>query len=353
MGYFNPEPKRRKEEFFNMVEEVEELKKGLKVSKLVVVSGLRRYGKTSLILTTLNDINVEYVFLDCRLLPTGMISADDVLLILEKELSSKSWFRRLAEAIDGVEVGGFGVRFRRRDFNTLVKILEALEGRVVVFDEVQELRRSRYRFDYLLAYLYDHTNVRMIVSGSQVGLMYRFLRVDDPSAPLYGRPFYHIKLKPLTKDKARTFLIEGFKQEGLEPPSDVIEEALNLFNGVIGWLTYFGYSYTVLGLKDPKVVLDMAAKLAYEELERAFQVFTVGRPRYAAALKVIAEKEEAKWSEILRFIEAELGRIPKNTLSNILKNLLDMGVLEKTIEGYRVADPVLKYAIRKYLRVKA
>jgi len=57
MPYFDPEPKKCREDFFNAEKEVEEFKRGLNVSKLVVVSGLRRYGKTSLILTGsgLND----------------------------------------------------------------------------------------------------------------------------------------------------------------------------------------------------------------------------------------------------------------------------------------------------------
>ncbi|QOJ79242.1 ATP-binding protein [Infirmifilum lucidum] len=353
MGYFDPEPKRRVEDFFDMEEEIDELKRGLGASKLVVVSGLRRYGKTSLILTTLNDMGASYVFLDCRLLPSGMISASDILYILEGELSSKPWFRELAEAVEGVQVGGFGVRFRRRDYRTLVRVLESLEGRILVFDEAQELRRSRYRFDYLLAYLYDHVGVRVILSGSQVGLMYKFLRVNDPSAPLYGRPLYNVRLKPLSPDRAREFLVRGFEQEGVEPPLSAIEEALELFDGIIGWLAYFGYSYTRLGLKDPRAVLGAAARLAYEELEHALRVFAAARPRYAAVLKVVAERGEARWSEILRFVEAELGRIPRNTLSNILRNLSDMGLLSKTEGGYRIPDPVLRHAVRRYLRLTA
>jgi len=180
MPYFDPEPKKCREDFFNAEKEVEEFKRGLNVSKLVVVSGLRRYGKTSLILTALNELGVDYVFIDCRLLPSGMISVNDLLMLFERELSRRGWFKSIATSIEGVEVGGFGVRFRRRDFNTLVNVLEGLEGRVLVFDEVQELRRSRYRFDSLIAYLYDHVDVRVVVSGSQVGLMHRFLRFDDP-----------------------------------------------------------------------------------------------------------------------------------------------------------------------------
>jgi len=352
MGYFDPEPKRRREDFFDMEESVEELKRGLKSSKLVVVQGLRRYGKTSLILTTLNELDAEYVFFDCRLLPTGMISVDDLAALIARESESKSWFREVLRSVEGVEVGPLGVRFRRRSIETFMRILEALEGRIVVFDEVQELRRSRYRFDYLFAYLYDHVDVKIILSGSQVGMMYRFLRVEDPSAPLYGRPFYAVKLKPLSREKAREFLLKGFEQEGIEAPEHIIEEALDLLDGAIGWLTYFGYSYARLGLRDLRTILEAAAKLALEELEHALQVYSAARPRYAAVIKAVAEKGEASWSEIVRFVEAEVGRIPPNTLSGILRNLVDIGVLEKTGERYRVADPVLRYAAVKLLRIR-
>ena len=347
--YFDPEPKRRREDFFDMEREVGELERGLRASKLILVSGLRRYGKTSLILTTLNEEGVDYVFLDCRLLPSGMLSVSDVFSLLERGLRGKPWLRRLAESIEGVEVGALGVRFRRRDYNTLVRVLEGLEGRVLVLDEAQELRRFRYRLDSLIAYLYDHVDVKVIVSGSQVGVMYRFLRLHDPEAPLYGRPFHEVRVGPLDRDRAREFLELGFQQEGVKPPEDLIEEALNLFDGVIGWLTYFGYSYARLGLRSLDEILDAAARLAYSELSHALQVTGVGRPRYAAILRAVAERGTAAWSEVRRYVEARLGRIPRNTLSYMLKNLVDMGFLEKGPRGYRVADPVLAHAIKKYL----
>jgi len=351
VAYFDPEPKRRREDFFDMELEMEELRRGLRVSKLVAVLGLRRYGKTSLILTTLNELGLDYVFIDCRLLPSGMLSMSDILALFEKELSRKSWFRAVAESIEGIEVGPLGVRFRRRDINTLVSALERLEGKILVLDEVQELRRCRYRFDSLIAYLYDHVDLRIIVSGSQIGMVHRFLRLEDPSAPLYGRPIHVVRLRPLDRERAREFLLKGFAQEGMEPPHDLIERALDMLDGVIGWLTYFGYSYTRLGVRDLDRIIDMASRLALEELHHALQIYGIARPRYAAALKAVAILGEASWSEIMRFIESKLGKIPRNTLSNILKNLVDMSILTKTPSGYRIADPILAHAVRKYLEI--
>ena len=69
MGYFNPEPKKRREDFFDMEREWNSLDRALSKGKLAIVTGLRRYGKTSLILTYINESGKRYVYLDCRLLP--------------------------------------------------------------------------------------------------------------------------------------------------------------------------------------------------------------------------------------------------------------------------------------------
>jgi AAA+ ATPase superfamily predicted ATPase len=141
LGYFNPEPKRRREDLFNMESELYTLDSGLRRGKLVVVSGLRRYGKTSLILTYLNEKRLDYVYLDCRLLPPGMISLNSFLNLLEEELSRHEWALKILSGVEEVSVGGFGVRFKVRSERSLLRVLHALEGKVLVLDEAQELRR--------------------------------------------------------------------------------------------------------------------------------------------------------------------------------------------------------------------
>jgi predicted AAA+ superfamily ATPase len=89
LGYFNPEPKTKKEEFFDMEEEVDRLSKGLKHGKLVVVSGLRRYGKTSLILTYLNEEKYDYIYIDCRLLPPGMITLGFYIKTIQRRIGKE------------------------------------------------------------------------------------------------------------------------------------------------------------------------------------------------------------------------------------------------------------------------
>ncbi|RSN68750.1 ATP-binding protein [Candidatus Korarchaeum cryptofilum] len=329
-----------------MEAELRELSDGLKWGKLVIVTGLRRYGKTSLILTYLNEEKLDNIFLDCRLLPPGMISMGSFLELLEAELTRKSWARRILSRVEGISISEIGIRFKERDLNSLVSVLHALEGKILVIDEAQELRRSRHRFDSIIAYAYDHLDLKIILSGSQVGLLYRFLRVDDPEAPLYGRPFKEVRMRKLSDEEAMDFLRKGFEQAGMKVSDDILEEARR-FDGIIGWLTYFGFSM-ISNRESVEIIERRVSKLAISELEHALRIYGLAEARYREALKVIATLERARWTQIKRGIEARIGKIPSNTLSSILSNLVDSGFLEKTEEGYKIADPVLRSGILRY-----
>jgi AAA+ ATPase superfamily predicted ATPase len=260
-------------------------------------------------------------------------------------LGKKTWARKILRSVEEIAVGDIKVKLKGEE--TLASMLEALEGKIVVLDEAQELRRSKYRFDKILAYAYDHLNIKFIVSGSQIGLLYRFLRVNDPESPLYGRPYIEVKLGRLSEKDSRRFLLEGFKQYGVEVSEDEIEEAVKWFDGIIGWLTYFGYSRSVDGERLSSIV-DKASKLALSELEHALKIYGIAERRYREVLRIIALTHPAKWIQIKRGVEARIGRIPNNTLTTIIKNLMDSGFVEKTLDGYVISDPILRNGIIRF-----
>nr|MCG2895651.1 ATP-binding protein [Vulcanisaeta sp.] len=65
---FDPKPKRRREDLFDFDNELNSLARFVNdpSTRLIVVRGLRRTGKTSLTLTALNSLNTPYVFIDVR-----------------------------------------------------------------------------------------------------------------------------------------------------------------------------------------------------------------------------------------------------------------------------------------------
>ena len=348
MVYFTLEPKKKKEDFFNMEEELYTFVNSLDKFRLIVVKGLRRYGKTSLIHTGLNLAKVDHLFIDCRLLPLTAASFNDFLSIIEAEISRDKKVRELIRGVEHIEIGGL-IKFRIRRPETLIKFLESLKDTVIVLDEAQELKRLRFRFDYFLAYALDNLNIRIVVSGSQVGLLERFLKMEDPEAPLYGRPYKSVELKPLTKDKSVEFLKIGFKQEGVIVSEELIHKAVEAFDGIIGWLTHFGYNY-VRGMKSLDLVLDKAVNLAFTEIQHFLETRGVAKDRYIEVLKTIAITEECSWSEIRRALEARLGRVPDTALANILRNLVDMSIIAKINNNYTISDPILFRAVKKLLK---
>ena len=177
--------------------------------------------------------------------------------------------------------------------------------------------------------------------------MHRFLRVDDPEAPLYGRPYVEVRAGRLSEERSKRFLLEGFRQYGVEVSEEEVEEAIRQFDGVIGWLTYFGYS-KVIGGEGLQSIVDKASRLALSELEHALKVYGVAEGRYREALRVIALAQPARWAQIKRWVEARMGRIPNNTLASIIKNLVDSGFVEKALEGYVISDPMLRNGIIKF-----
>ena len=200
----------------------------------------------------------------------------------------------------------------------------------------------------MIAYLYDHSDIRIVLSGSEVGLLYRFIGINDPYSPLYGRPYDEIRLNPLDRDRSRDFLEKGFEQLNIDITDEELDIAVEKLDGVIGWLTYYGY-LRWREKADIEEIVNRASRLAIEELKNLLKQYSPGEKRYIEVMKVVANLGRASWSEIKRGVESKMGKIPNNTLSKIIRNLVDSGVLIKKMDGYEVGDPLLRRGILGYL----
>ncbi|WP_243671026.1 ATP-binding protein [Vulcanisaeta sp. JCM 16161] len=216
---FDPRPKSSRSELFDRVDELEILDKSVG-RPLIVVLGIRRIGKTSLVKSFLEPYNGIYI--DLR----GAATHLDLYERLSEGLSNGlSKLRRIIEGIRGIRIMEFGVeiRWRGTDSISLLGLLEELNRRgqfIVVLDEVQdakppisaELRR-------VLAYTYDHlSNITVVLSGSEVRLLSDFIGVDNPESPLYGRYFIEVDVRRFSRDESLDFLRLGFRQEVLSLP---------------------------------------------------------------------------------------------------------------------------------------
>ncbi|AEA12790.1 ATPase [Thermoproteus uzoniensis 768-20] len=353
---FSVEPKSRREDLYDFEYELSALERALRLGKLVVVLGLRRTGKTSLVKVGLSS--TPHIYIDVRLSPYPAYR--DILGLVEDAVNDflrreSSLGERLAEAfrgVAGVEISwsplrvffkfGGGDRLR---LGELFKAVDELGIPVVVaFDEAQELRRANWlRLDRLFAYIYDNlANVKILLTGSEAGLLYDFLKIDDPESPLFGRPYAEVKTRRLSDSESLDFLERGFAELGLAPQREVLLKAVELFDGIIGWLTYFGYAYAVEGLRDFDRLLRSAVAMAKAELDRVLS--RLRSPRYRVILSLLSVSG-ATWREIKRRLEAFEGR-PLNdaTVADLLNALLSLGIVEKRDGVYSIADPVYRLA---------
>jgi len=355
--YFQLGIKESKKDFFNFEVELEGLVRESKEpeTRMIVVKGIRRTGKSSLLRVGLAESRLPHLLLDARAF--GPFSPDQLYDIMASSLSKLATKYRVLENllqnVRGISVSGVTVNFTAKSRPMLLGVLEKLSrwgestGKpvVLVLDEAQEFMLFP-KFDSLLAYVYDSfKGIKLVLSGSEVGVLDRMLGRTKAKAPLFGRPYFEIEMGRLPKHRAEEFLRAGFEQIGRNVVEENIVEAVNRFDGIIGWLTNYGYYATRLGHKEAMMrTLEEGARLVREELNSFLAQRRQARNRYLSILRIIATP--SAWSEVKYGLSAKLGvKVSDKQLSRYLSELVDYGFAVKTDNRYALADPLIVHAL--------
>ena len=106
----------------------------------------------------------------------------------------------------------------------------------------------------------------------------------------------------LSREQSIDFLKKGFAQLNLRVSEEVLEAAYEQFDGIPGWLTFFGNAYS-MGEADIEKIKSIAVRTALEELRN----ITQDNPRrYGLVLRAIAESRKT-WSQVKEYIEEKEG----------------------------------------------
>ncbi|WP_281351098.1 AAA family ATPase [Acidianus brierleyi] len=349
-------PKEDPKDLFDREEELQKLKNGINYPVSLLL-GLRRSGKSSLVKVLMKEEDAIWIYLDLRKYETKtFITYKDVIIELEKALNRfPQRIKKLLEGIKGINVAGLEIKLNwgkqkveiSEIFDKLSEISEKEDKKVIiVFDESQELRKLKgYNLLNPLAYAYDNLKIRFLFTGSEIGMVYRFLKIKDPNSPLFGRAMTEITIHPFTKEKAIEFLKKGFEEVKINLDEKLLEDVYNNIGGIPGWLTYYGFNY--IQEKDHEEALNKTIELAVSLIKKEFRNFLKGREeakeRYYTIMGVC--KKGCRWSESKRAIEAKEGvRIDDKKLTELLQNLIDASFLIKENEIYRPADILIEKA---------
>jgi len=353
---FDIRPKERKEELFGRNDEMKNLLKAMKNEPITLLMGIRRIGKTSLLKVCLNELG-SYVYFDLRRLEFEGFSRQSFYNLLSDSMSRllpRERVKSYLKNIEGLSILGNQISFNLQKGPDMIKIFQRFDdwagGRgermALAFDEAQLLRyyRGKLDFESLFAYVYDNLHSTSIVlTGSEAGLLLRYLRIDDPGSFLYGRSPETVTLKPFEERKSRDFLTAGFRESGVSAGEDFIEKAVERIDGIVGWLTLLGYRSIKDGLSEETIdlTLEEASKLAEREIKNLSSEY------YLLALKAIAMGSRS-WSGVKEAVEVwKRAPVTNAQITRVLGNLEAMGMIEKAGREYRFTDPITEWTARR------
>ncbi len=345
---FDLNPKESIKDLYDRKKELESLSLSLKNGeRLVIVYGVRRVGKTSLIRAFLNERDFPYILLDMKEIyyVHGSVPIKALYNAVAKE------FVRFIGKV-GSEPG-FDLSEDLGLTGLLKEINEWCRARkltfIVALDESQYLRfGGKIRYDGIIAWGVDNlSNVTFILTGSEAGMLREFLRYEDTEAPLYGRFRNEIYLNRFTKEEGFGFLRRGFKESGKTISEKALEDVSRDLDGISGWLTYYGYYRTVEGMKHEdaiKQVFREGSQLTLKEIEK---VISRSRKRYIYILKAIVDGLDT-WGVIKAYVSSNAGSLSDTILNSLLQTLVKLGIVEKAADDrYMIPDPVAVYAIKR------
>ncbi|SMD31437.1 AAA family ATPase [Picrophilus oshimae] len=353
---FDPYPKNNLNDLYDRRAEIERLQNGVKYP-LTVIQGLRRTGKSSLVKSVLNDM----IYIDIRKYSgKGYISYRDLIEEFNNAINRdlKDRLRDVFKNISGINILGNSISLSwKKNRVRLIDVLNAIDDYynnnnkniIITIDEIQELIKLKgYNFLNDIAYSFDNfKSIKFVLTGSQIGALHNYLKMDDYNSPLYGRAYTLIDLKPFNREQSMDFLKKGFNEFNID--FNDAENVYNTLGGIPGWLAYYGFRY-VNNSKDP---MNETIKNARNTIIMEFCNFIANREMAFKRYYLILNKciERSSWSEIKNYIENNEGNIiPNSVLNKMLNNLIDYSFIKKYDEKYELIDNMMRYAFKDRIK---
>jgi AAA+ ATPase superfamily predicted ATPase len=164
---------------------------------------------------------------------------------------------------------------------------------------------------------------------------------------LYGRVKKIIEIERLSKENSILLMKEGFRQARKKVRAEEIEECIERLDGVIGWLTMYGYYALEEGHESAlNKTIKEGAKIVASELNKFLSKREIARERYITILSILSHGPQT-WSRIKEGLELkEKKRISEGRFSSLISTLLDYGFIIKVDGEYKLADPLISEALK-------
>ncbi|NJD98907.1 ATP-binding protein [Thermococcus sp. GR7] len=358
-NYFSTAPKTRVCDLFGRDYHVHKFERWMlnPNRRFFIITGPRRVGKTSFLYSTLNELhkskNYQTIVIDVRKVismnknyPEKPISQKMTGLLSGKKRFKEIFpFAKITVKLPFIEVA-----WENKEELSLAEIFDALGETdhtfVIAFDEAQELRYGQNDLRELFASVLDSPelqNIKLIFTGSQVGILEKWLAVDDGDSPLYGRFEKRIHLNRFSPNETIRFLEEGFEQNEFDDYDfDELILAYDEVGGTPGWLIDYandrleGYTHR----KALKNMIEKAKRNVISEFKQ-LRKDKKKESNYEKVMRVIAKKVHERGYATFGEIKNYMG-LNDSTVRELLIKLEDYGYIEQVGHNrYTIFDPIV------------
>jgi hypothetical protein len=321
VSLFDTRPKEDRSILYGREKELVETGRALDSGFWPLLIGAPRVGKTSLLKVLVKER--KGIYLDAS---TSVTAAD-----LGARLFDEIQGGRLKFAVQ-FDFKLLKIELRREPVRTLEKVMKGMGETLLAIDEAQNLNDTR--MPGLLSVLYNESRVKLMFSGS----MLRLIKLIDRSPQTLGRPIQRMEITPFSEETSAGFLERGFKDCGVQTDRAELSEVARALGGMPGWLSYYGarrcaHSSQSTALRQVKAA---AKKVIEEEVKRL-------GPLEQAIVQSMAMIGAGEWKQIMALASSFYGKEPdRKSLTRSLASLVDMRIVDKTSEGYKVIDPMYR-----------
>ncbi len=336
--------------FTNRTQEIDELKSVLKSSNHLIIISPRRFGKISLIMKILNELDRPHLYLDLQL----VLSVEDFAAQLLKRVHRIFQYEKLKALIKNFQIiprisinplnNEVDVTFNSKVNETVVleDVLNLIDNLqrdiIVVIDEFQEVNRIGKDLDkYLRAVIQHHQNINYVFLGSQEHLMRNIFEKKNSAFYHFG---YLYVLNKIPEVEFRQFLYDGLS--GLSEAVDtIIDEILSVTQSHPYFTQQFAFVIYELLSAGCKLSAVEAVEYALNEIIRTHDMDferlwnTFNRTDRAVLIGMADDNLPPLSIEFQEKIKIRSS----STIFSSLKRLSESGIVIKTSQKYEIDDP--------------
>jgi len=354
--------------FFDRREELQRIIATLKGGNNLVLYAPRRYGKTSLVMKAIEELEksgYRCVYFDFM---TVYSRESFVEMFAKAMLSQQSNWRKalqsFAELVKGVkpifsinEKGNpeFSIEFTESSMsdNTLDTVIDLPEklaagGKptIIVMDEFQDIQKlNGENFENLLrSKIQHHQHVNYLFLGSRAHLLYDMFTNQN-------RPFYNsaatMSIGTLPRKETINFLIERFSQSGITLNDTTAARLIGKAGKIPYYVQFLAAEVWQYTINSTKIVTEdiidcCADKIIDLKNDFYFELFDRQTAYQKKLLKALAEDSHNIFSGEYA---ARFRLSAASTTQKAVAGLINSGIIEKMDNNYSFSDPFFKYFV--------